>query len=210
MTYDQFIKYIRHPDTLKNCQPEELKKLADKYPFFKIPKWLYLNSLHMSGSIYFGEELKKTALYAADRRKLYYYIYPDESPVNELSVQRNESTGGYFDMISKLDRKGENNRTSLRLLAEKLKAARDTLKSDDQQPQQSHINVKNEPVENEKIQNLTENDKFEEKEKQAKQLIREKKFSEAVKILEELNLINPKKSIYFADQIRFLKKIIQN
>ena len=57
---------------------------------------------------------------------------------------------------------------------------------------------------------MNDDESLEAKEKKAKQLIREKKYPQAVEILEELNLINPKKSIYFADQIRFLKKIIEN
>lgn len=207
MTYDDFIHYIRQPETLKDCQPEELKKLADKYPYFKLSKWLYLNSLHKTGSVYFGQELKKTALYAADRRNLYFYIHPDESAVPEPSVLRSDNAGSYFDMIGRLDTKTENSRMSLQTLAEKLKAARETLKTT---TAQTHGDIPTRPESVEQKAEPNQSEVFEEKEKQAKQLIREKKYAEAVKILEELNLINPKKSIYFADQIRFLKKIIQN
>ena len=207
MNYDDFIKYIRHPENLKDCQPEELKKLADKYPYFKLPRWLYLNSLHRSGSIYFGQELKKTALYAANRRNLYYYIHPEEAIVNESSVVRNEGSGGYFDMLRKLESKGDNNRLSLQQLAAKLKAARETLKT------QAETKPADSDSLSEKVESMPvmiDDESFEAKEKKAKQLIREKKYPQAVEILEELNLINPKKSIYFADQIRFLEKIIEN
>ena len=44
----------------------------------------------------------------------------------------------------------------------------------------------------------------------ARNLIKNRKYEEALAIIERLNLINPKKSIYFADQIRFLKKLILN
>jgi hypothetical protein len=44
----------------------------------------------------------------------------------------------------------------------------------------------------------------------AKKLIREHKYMEAIEILKLLNLNNPKKSVYFADQIRFLEKVIVN
>ena len=40
-------------------------------------------------------------------------------------------------------------------------------------------------------------------------LIKEKRYSEALQIIEHQNLINPEKNIYFADQIRFLKKLIK-
>ena len=44
-------------------------------------------------------------------------------------------------------------------------------------------------------------------EEKSKWYIQQKKYPEAIKILKQLYLINPKKSIYFADQIRFLEKI---
>jgi len=47
-------------------------------------------------------------------------------------------------------------------------------------------------------------------ESNAKKLIAERKYKEAIEILRALNLNNPKKSVYFADQIRFLEKVIVN
>lgn len=41
-------------------------------------------------------------------------------------------------------------------------------------------------------------------------LIKNRKYAEALAIIEELNLKNPEKSIYFADQLRFLQKLIIN
>jgi len=43
----------------------------------------------------------------------------------------------------------------------------------------------------------------------AKKLITEQKYKDAIVILKQLNLNNPKKSVYFADQIRFLEKVIE-
>ena len=39
-------------------------------------------------------------------------------------------------------------------------------------------------------------------------LIKEKRFEEAISFIEQQNLINPDKSIYFAHQIRFIKKLM--
>ncbi len=41
-------------------------------------------------------------------------------------------------------------------------------------------------------------------------LVKERQYEEALQIITEINLNNPEKSIYFADQIRFLKKLILN
>jgi len=47
-------------------------------------------------------------------------------------------------------------------------------------------------------------------EESVKRLIKNRKYTEALEILKKLNLNNPKKSVYFADQIRFLEKVIEN
>lgn len=44
----------------------------------------------------------------------------------------------------------------------------------------------------------------------ARILIKNHNYEKALQIIQELNLKNPEKSVYFADQIRFLKKLILN
>ena len=44
----------------------------------------------------------------------------------------------------------------------------------------------------------------------ARAMIKNGNYSKALEIITDLSLNNPKKSIYFADQIRFLKKLILN
>lgn len=39
-------------------------------------------------------------------------------------------------------------------------------------------------------------------------LVKDKRFADAISLIERQNLINPEKSIYFAHQIRFLKKLM--
>ena len=63
---------------------------------------------------------------------------------------------------------------------------------------------------NQVILDLDEYNELRDIKENLKKCIREKKYAEAIEILKKLNLINPKKSIYFADQIRFLEKALVN
>lgn len=212
MTYDNFIQLVKDPESISGDNQSVLKELIDKYPYFGVARWLYLRSLYVSDSIYFDQELKKTALYASDRRKLYFFIYPEESVATD-SLIRNRSTtsGSYFDMLNLLDN-GENAKGSLQTLAEKLKASREMLSPNpvelhtEQYPIGQEVDV---DVNESNIHYQNQDSNTSESEKKIKLLIKNKKYEEAIGVLEELNLINPKKSVYFADQIRFLKKIIK-
>ncbi len=204
MKYDDFKQLIKNPENISEKNQADFLEFSTKYPFFSLAKWMYLKSLHVSGSVYFEQELKKTALYAPDRRNLYYYIYPEIQDEKDQANHRNDGTGSYFDMIGKLEEKGENNKTTLSSLAEKLRAAREMLHAEPENlTSESEISQTEEKPEKLPVIN------FEEREAEAKKLIREENYAKAIEILEELNLINPKKSIYFADQIRFLRKIIE-
>ena len=44
----------------------------------------------------------------------------------------------------------------------------------------------------------------------ARELIKKHEYQGALQIIQQLLLVNPEKSVYFADQIRFLKKLIVN
>lgn len=210
MTYENFIQLVKQPETIAESNQEQLKELIAQYPYFGIAKWLYLKALHKSDSVFFNQELKKTALYSYNRRDLYFFIHPEEVTVNEASIrERNALSGSYFDMVDMLDgqESGAGKRSSLQSLAERLRAAREMLHSTKRE-RKERVEVVGIIAENPEEENpVTRERDFETYELEAKKLIKEGKYEEAIVILEKLNLINPKKSIYFADQIRFLRRI---
>ncbi len=59
-------------------------------------------------------------------------------------------------------------------------------------------------------QSIKQEDNTDYSEEKAKRLIQEKRYSEAYKILMAINLNNPKKSVYFALQLKYLETIINN
>lgn len=205
MTYEEFKRYAQQSTTITKDTTSIFKELVQKYPYFHIANWMYLKSLKELGDIHYEKQLNKTSLHTKDRRKLYYYIHNEEL-ITDPRIKGSSGDGSYFDMIQKIDRnKNEENKTNnLKNIAERLKMSRATLQHENKKttPQQQ---PKEQPTHEWTIQEI------EQKEEQAKAYIKEKSYFEAIKLLEELkNLNNSKKSVYFADQIRFLKKIVEN
>ena len=194
MTHEEFISLVRYPEKLTEKHIFDLKNLTDEYPYFVQARVLYAKALKKSNNIHYGVNAKRTTLHTPDRRRLYFYLHPEQKETGEVKqTERPQKTfaGEYFDMMEIIEKKGGNQKQSLKKLAERLKAAREMTSG-----KQPLVDRKPKTVE------YTE--------KQAKILIQEKKYTEAYEILKALNLNNPKKSTYFADQIRFLEKIIIN
>ena len=117
-------------------------------------------------------------------------------------------------MVNAMKAKGDDSKESFKNLAQKLKSARDMISQESEQNvEKSTIEKTENVVERSKISDKNDNDILKNNqysEEEAKKLIKEKKYAEAIVVLRKLDLINPKKSVYFADQIRFLEKIIVN
>lgn len=216
MTTNDLMNLVAHPEDVEGGFAADLKELVDKYPYFYQARLLWLKSLQKTESIHFELQLQQTALYTSDQRWLYFYLYPERKVLQETHVRDAKFSGSYFDLLDAAEADGEDSRLSLRMIAERLKASRtmllSELKPETQEKQvkvltsdPSKINVP--VVDYFHFEESSDPVKLEEK---SKQLIKEKKYRQAIEILNQLNLINPKKSIYFADQIRFLEKIIAN
>jgi len=210
MNHEDFITFVKQPEKLSSVHVSDLREITELYPAFVQARVLYAKALQQSNSVHFAANLKLAVLYSSSRRRLYYLIHPEKKlslePYRKEKVGK--SHGDYFDMIETLEREGGDPKQSLKNLAERLKSARAMVTG-------SSV-VNNPVVENEnKTVNISPKTVFESEvaeisENMAKNLIREKKYIEAIEILRKLNLNNPKKSVYFADQIRFLEKVIVN
>lgn len=204
MTYENYISYIEHPESIQEEQVAELKELVEKYPYFGVAHWLYLKALKNSNNIFFASELSKTSLFCQDKKNLYFYIHPEEVKTIH-SRGKSGRDGSYFDMIENFDNKDEQGRQSLKSLAARLKAARESYNAD--------VKISKESIEGANNHKETEGEfihkSFDSLEEMAKKYVVSKNYAQALKILNYLNLNNPKKSIYFADQINFLEKVLQ-
>lgn len=218
MTIEDFMRLVADPESVQDAHAADLKELVERYPYFCQARLLYLKFLQQSGSIHFDPQVGLTVLYASDRNWLYLYLHPD-ARLSEVSSRYQRDvrfSGGYFDLLRVAESGKEDVRISLKKIAENLKASRSLLQAE--KPSSVPETVTSDVVSCEKNL-LPAIDHFEIKKGQIKDMsleeksrlyIRQKKYEEAIEILKQLNLINPKKSVYFADQIRFLEKIIVN
>lgn len=218
MTHSDFISILKRPDSVVASNQAELKEVVDAYPYFAPARLFYAKTLQKSASLHFGANLKFSSIYANNRRWLYYYIYPEKNSHSEpVKKEKVVKSGDYFDMLNSVESSGSDSKQSLRNLAERLKSARALVESPSRRSKSPVVVDTPVVIDEYKLEALlaakeevVETPKVIASEEQAKILIKERKFEEALVILNELNLNNPKKSIYFADQIRFLEKVIAN
>ncbi|RXQ87837.1 hypothetical protein EO244_15875 [Ancylomarina salipaludis] len=80
--------WLKDPQKMDGDSHKELKALIDVYPFFQAPYLLLLKTLNQQKSIRFNQELKKSALFIPDRRRLYLYLN------DKLDLPGDEVLGG--------------------------------------------------------------------------------------------------------------------
>ncbi len=225
MTQEEFISLVKQPESVAAQHVSDLKEMVERFPYFVPSRILLTKSLQLSNSIHFEAHLKTTTVFIPSRRWLYYYLYPEKLLSAEpYRRDKNAKSGGdYFDMLNVVESGGGDTRQSLKNLADKLKSARSLVNiptvplkiHSDKVSKNVVIEIPKNEIDRKNIEvveaNLLSNPvlpNLEISEAKAKKLISERKYSDAIVILRELNLNNPKKSVYFADQIRFLEKVV--
>lgn len=204
MTIEQFSQWMHQPQTLNTEHIAELRKLCEEFPYFSISRILLTKALQNSDDVLLETEIRKTATYCHDRRRLFFTLYPlaeTNNPTPEFAASFfNEIPHDYFSLEE--TKEPSDKSQSLKSLAQKLKDARL------QKAQQKPIVVEAPTPEPKMETPVTTEEAVVYTEEEAIRLIKAKKFESALKILRVLHLNIPEKSVYFADQIRYLEKII--
>ena len=207
--------FLNTPELVANASSNELRRLIEAYPYCEVVYWIYLRLLYIQDDAIFEDELMKYGLHISNRKLFYNYLThesttPDSTldQDSQLSILNSQlSTPDYFTLEQNQEQK-----QSLQQLAEQLKKAR---LARQKQMTEERIDDKVEVTDNEK-KKVVANEKEKEKElpqkteEDAKKLIKEQKYLEAIEILRAISLNNPKKSANFALQIKFLETIINN
>ncbi len=249
MKSEDIIQLINNPSSLNEDSEKQLKSLLEDYPYFQTAHLLYLMNLHAGKDSEFNSELRKTACYAVDRKKLYFLVNEEQFTLIQINrLEKKEKTlqlDSSFDLIDfflneKSSGKGfapetvssiSGNKSEKLissdyisyLLSDDVKynetelvpmqhqdAIDEFLRKDAEEPVKIHLKDTDGPSGPVLPDlNAAEEDGFF-SETLAKIYIRQKKYVKALEIIRKLHLLYPEKNIYFADQIRFLEKLIIN
>jgi len=88
MNRTEFLEIINNPDLLSDVTLPQLQEIVNEYPFFQAARMLLVKNLHKLDHIRYNSELKHSAVYIADRAKLFFLINDigKKKPVVEINV----------------------------------------------------------------------------------------------------------------------------
>ncbi|KAA6336455.1 hypothetical protein EZS27_015384 [termite gut metagenome] len=227
MTASNLQQWISSPQLLNGDTLYELRVMLGHYPYCQTLRLLYVYNLYLLHDASFSSELRKAALYVTDRRVLFYLIEKTEdvkSPSHAdqtlelidafLSQLPQEDMPAHFDIVPNYTpyvlEEDTDNASSLNDspklhgseliddFIEKSKEKRPVLQPVEEREMEEVAST----VEEDNANYFTET--------LAKIYIKQKKYAKALEIIRSLNAKNPQKNAYFADQIRFLEKLIIN
>ena len=225
--------YMAHPDSLDRESLYKLRMIVAKYPFFDAARLLMLKNLYLLHDIDFGKEMRKAALYLKNRKVLFELMegygisVKIDNKSDDISVDRTMSLiDAFLENLPRnslsLEAEGAAavDYVSTYLTAKKNDAAPDVPKMRGQSLIDNFLSGENEKItlqlknDNEQHaadvveEELSETTFF--TETLANIYIKQRKYSKALEIIRRLCLEYPNKNRYFADQIRFLEKIVKH
>jgi len=201
MTINQIIQWIEHPEMLNAGTLYELRTMVARYPYFQSLRLLYLKNLYLLHDETFGHELRKSVLYVAA-------TVMEEEP----SVDRTLSLINSF-LAEKPDEQAAGSEMELAADYTGYVLTEDNISEEEEETAVSDITGQEEEKEQSGPALTSDNEELDDSyftETLAKIYIKQHRYAKALEIIRKLNLKYPKKNIYFADQIRFLEKLVTN
>ena len=226
--------YIAHPERLNRDTLYELRLMVGKYPYFDVARLLMLKNLYLLHDIDFGKEMRKAAVYLKSRWPIFELMVgygtscevelaPDDIPVDRTMSLINaflntlpadsfslEAEGAAaVDYVSAyLKDKKECNEEVPELRGQSLI---DSFLAGDNE--RITLDLRGDAEPSVPVEPVVEEAPAETSfftETLANIYIKQGKYEKALEIIKRLCLEYPNKNRYFADQIRFLEKIIKH
>ena len=217
MTRDELYAYLADPKRLTAETLEPIRALYESYPYCAPFAFLYLYNLSLTGDVRYASELRRLSVLLPDREQLFRLVEGDRPAFVAPPVEE-PAEADAFDLI---DHFLDGVRTSGEDLPEVLHyegggeggdyfagEANEPLSPDglsdllDASPAQSAPAVappSEEPAPEELLSETL-----------SKIYIQQQHYDKALRIIRSLSLNYPEKNRFFADQIRFLERLIEN
>ena len=239
MDKSDLIRYINHNDELNEETLPALENLASQYPYFQTARLLLAKNRYHFNKAAFEKNLEKTAVFCADRTRFFYLInhekYACFFPKTDtfLDTDRTQALlDSYFESFS--EKQPELPKTELGIVSSDYLAYVSAMENEPEKPtveetpnEFKHQDIIDNFLEKAAANEITfipeksDTNKTQESDNEensngfltetlAQIYIKQKKYEQALTIIKRLSLNFPKKSIYFADQIRFLEFLILN
>ncbi|HCS87976.1 MAG TPA: hypothetical protein DIW30_06150 [Bacteroidales bacterium] len=194
MTIEDYLLLLESPESVDESAIDDLKAMLRYAPYCSSAQVLLLKALHRSHDTNYASHLHRAVLYAHSNEQLYFLLHP-----KEIIRQADSAYGDYFSFVKQLQEKADETGQSFHDLALKFQQAR-----------LAYITPRGKKAAS--VETFSQAGSIDEKpiltEENARQCIQKRDYRTALEILRALNLHNPKKSSYFADQIAFLEKAI--
>ena len=185
-----FSKIIEEFDSMDSSKSLELKKILNSYPYFQSASAYYLKTLKAQKRDSYNELLPKTAILTFNRSLLRNWLSFDEIKDNEVKIKSEKySFLDWFDVIN----------DDMPKVDEKLDLIEEFIKNSPKIKIKNDYEVKSSFKTDQKIKDelITET--------LAKIYMKQEKYNKAIKAYEILSLKYPKKSSFFANQIKKIK-----
>lgn len=219
MTKSELYALLTEPELVRPAHIPELEQLIKAYPYASSFVFLYLYALGKSEDVRYEAELKRLALYLPSRERLFRLLYDLPSARAQAEKQSNDSE----DSFGLIDSYLESLRSEGEDLPEDLSLGsgehQDYFASEEgsNELEPSLLGMDSTEPQPSRPQSYTEATIQSEEDPQelftetlARIYVQQGKYERALAILEQLNLHYPQKNRYFADQIRFLKRLVEN
>ena len=240
MAQRPLIDFIRRPDSMDHNAVSQLKEQIEEYPYLHVARILLLQALHRQHSPLYDKELRSNAVMVPCRKSIFHlteesnYKVKAERKRYAASVQREQESQSTDQLIDDFLGALPVQQPTSGVPVDATKDYIAYMLQNEQEEQQTDIAPMNgdgvvERVleqEDGRIQLNQQPPKKEEtkpaeaeREKEGKEIfteimasiyIKQGKYESALKIIRQLSLKYPKKNRYFADQIRFLEKLVLN